>query len=107
MKRILCNNRTKTVGSERELRKFKKQIDFQKLMNHLILQDIKQKFNPFNSPWMGGICEILVKYIKRAVRVIYRDRAFTKDSFLYLPMKCRIDIEQETFSFHRWQRSRH
>ena len=36
-------------------------------------------FNPPVSPWMGGIWEFLIKYVKRSLKAIIKDRIFTED----------------------------
>ena len=52
-------------------------------------QDIEWKFNPPISPWMGGVWESLVKSVKRALRLITRDRAFTED--LLTTFLCEVE----------------
>ena len=42
--------------------------------------NIEWKFNPPISPWMGRLWESLVKSVKRALRAITQDPAFTEDS---------------------------
>ena len=68
------------IGAEKELKESLKQLNHDKIIDVMSRQNIEWKFNPAISPWMGGVWESLVKSVKRALRVITRDRAFTEDS---------------------------
>ena len=51
-----------------------------KIIDVINRQNIEWKFNHPISPWMGRVCESLVRSVKRPLRVITRDRAFTEYS---------------------------
>ena len=49
-------------------------------------KNIKWIFNPSPSPWMSGVCESLVKSVKKTLKGIVKDRIFAEDclyTFLY------------------------
>ena len=80
IKVIRCDNGTNFIGAESELKHIVKQIDYDKVVQHFSLKNIEWKFNPPSSPWMGGVWEAIIKSVKRALRVITRDRVFKEDS---------------------------
>ena len=49
-------------------------------------KNIKWIFNPSPSPWISGVCESLVKSVKKTLKGIVKDRIFAEDclyTFLY------------------------
>ena len=55
-----------------------KEIDQTLISSELNHYRIEWKFNPPSSPWMEGVWESLVKSVKRSLKVITRDTAFTE-----------------------------
>lgn len=51
--------------------------------------EIEWKFNTSARPWMGGTWESMIKSVKRALKVIVKDRLFT-DEALYTFL-CKIE----------------
>ena len=68
------------IGSEKELKEALKQLNHDKIIDIISSKNIEWTLNPPISPWMGGVWESLVKSVKRALRVITKDQAFTEDS---------------------------
>ena len=72
---IRLDKGTNFVGASKELKQAIKNIDQNTANKHLIAKGINWKFNPPVSPWMGGIWESLVKFVK----VIIRNKLFTEE----------------------------
>ena len=70
------------IGASNELKQCIKNLNQTTINNYLTTKNIEWKFNPPVSPWMGGIWESLVKSVKRALKVIIRDKLFTDESLI-------------------------
>ena len=77
---IPSDNCTNFIGAERKLRNTLKKLDQTLISSEVNRYCIEWKFNPPSSPWMGDVWESLVKSVKRSIKVMTRDRAFTEES---------------------------
>lgn len=64
---IYCDRGTNFVGSDNELRKQLKQIDPVLIANSFVSPGLTWRFNPPDTPHMGGAWESLIKSIKRCL----------------------------------------
>ena len=80
VKVLRSDNVSNFIGAEKELKEEVKQLKHSKIIDVMSRHNIEWKFNPPISPWMGRLWESLVKSVKRALRVITQDPAFTEDS---------------------------
>ena len=89
VRKIISDNGTNFIGTERELKEADNKIDQNCVINFSSQKQIICKFNPPSSPWMGGVWESLIKSVKRALGVVLKDRIFTNKT-LYTIM-CQIE----------------
>ena len=89
VKVLRSDNSLNFIGAEKELKQALKQLNHDKIIDAMNRQNIEWKFNHPISPWMGGVWESLVRSVKRALRVITRDRAFTED--LIITFLCEVE----------------
>ena len=71
------DNGTNFIGAVKEINDAIKNLKQETITNYLSKYQIKWKFNPPISPWMGGCWESLIKSIKRCLYAILRDRITT------------------------------
>ena len=77
---IRSDNGTNLVGADNELKLCIKNLNQNQIQHYLCQRNIEWIFNPPASPWMGGVWESLIRSVKRALKVIIRDRLFTEES---------------------------
>ena len=80
VKVLRSDNGLDFISAEKELKEALKQLNHDKIIDVMSRKNIEWKFNPPISSWMEGVWESLVKSVKRALRIITQDRAFTEDS---------------------------
>ena len=90
VKSIHCDNGTNFKGAGRELKQACSRLDKNSIKKYLLESLIEWKFDPPSSPWIGGICESLVKSIKRALKSTIKDCLFTKE-VLYTTL-CEVKL---------------
>ena len=73
----------------RNLKKGLSILDQTKLQIFLTVKDIKWRFNPSLSPWMGGSWESLIKSVKRSLESITNGRTITEE--LLTTLLCEIE----------------
>jgi len=79
---IYSDNGTNFVGAEVELKKALKLLNQSNVNNYLLERNIKWKFNPPSSPWMGGAWESIVKLAKRALKTVTNSRAIYDENLV-------------------------
>jgi len=79
---IYSDNCTNFVGAEVELRKALNLLNQSNLNNYLLERNIKWKFNPPSSPWMGGASESIVKLAKRPLKTVTNERAIYDENLV-------------------------
>jgi len=79
---IWSDNGTNFVGAEAELKKTLKAFNETKINDYLLEHDIRWKFNPPASPWMGGAWESLVKLTKRALKTVTKNRPVYEENLI-------------------------
>ena len=92
------DNGSNFIGGEKELKEALKELNHDKSIDVTSRQNIEWKFNSLISPWMGEVWESLMKSVKRALRVITQNRAFTED--LLTTFLCEVEsiIKQRPFT---------
>ena len=80
---IFSDNQTSFRAADKDLVEFVSGIDFEKLrgLSGFMSKDITWKFNTPLAPHQGGIYEIMVKAMKRAIRVLMDGQHLDEDSF--------------------------
>ena len=84
VKCIMNDNGTNFIGAEWELKETLNRIDQNRITNFLSQHCIDWEFNPPSSPWMGGICEALIKPVKHALKVVIIVCLLTKCYLLFM-----------------------
>ena len=77
VKIMTSDNGSNFIGGEYELRASLKDLDNKRITQDLNSKTITWKFNPLLCLLMGGSCESLIKFVKRALCAISTDRIFT------------------------------
>lgn len=72
---IYSDNGTNLRGADAELRKTILELNQQQQSDFAITHGIKWKFIPPSAPHMGGSWEVLVRCVKRALKVVLKERA--------------------------------
>ena len=80
VKIITSDDRSNFIGGEYELRALVKDLDNKRITQHLNSKNIKWKFKPALSPWMGGSWELKIELVKQTIRAISTDRIFTDET---------------------------
>ena len=80
LKIIHCDNGTNFRGMCNELKKVFEEFENNKINNSE--NKIKWKFNPPIAPHMGGAWERLIRSVKTALMIIFKDRAPREDVLL-------------------------
>ena len=73
---MTSDNGSNFIGGEYELRALVKDLENERIAQHLNSKNITWKFNPPLSPQMGGSWESLIKLVKRALRAISTDNIY-------------------------------
>lgn len=76
-RKVFSDNGTNFVGAERELRESMKNVDMQKVAAAFQSPCLEWRFNPPDSPHMGGSWERLVKSVKTAFYATLPSRTLT------------------------------
>ena len=84
-KTITCDNQTSFVKADKDLREWNEQLDFEQLQratqNYRERQGIEWIFNPPHAPHFGGVYEIMVKAMKRALYSTVRGADLDEEEF--------------------------
>ena len=77
-KTIWTDNDTNFIGVERKLSILLKDRNQTKIENSLIDKGVTWKFNTPSSPWIWGSQESIVKFTKRPLKSVLKDRPVYK-----------------------------
>ena len=96
---IYCDNAKNLRGMSKELENEMKKVDYNQILEFTTQNDIKFKFNPPSSPFMGGAWEILIRSVKRAMSVALKYQAPREEILLTALMEIEHCVNSRPLTF--------
>ena len=81
---IFCDNQSSFHAAERELQMWFEELDWNKISSFEVSKfhpQIQWRYNTPRAPHMGGVYEIMVKAMKRAFRILAKNKILSDESF--------------------------
>jgi len=98
---LLSGNGTNFVGASQELCQLREQLlKDKRLEESLTTQKIKWKFNPSSAPHFGGVFEIMIKAVKRAILAIPGNADINNEELITAFIEAKSLLNSRPLTYH-------